>query len=127
MTAQIERVAPIVADEDGAKRRQIIEGARRVFLAQGFDAASMGAIARAAGVSKGTLYVYFENKERLLDAIGPSSDQLLLERLLLCRVSDAGQRQPCDIHQWPASESRQGTNPRRYGRRALGTPLWGFG
>ena len=57
MTAQIERTAPIVADEDGAKRRQIIEGARRVFLAQGFDAASMGEIARAAGVSKGTLCV----------------------------------------------------------------------
>src|SRR6202166_4333171 len=69
MTAQIGRVAPIVADEDGAKRRQIIEGARRVFLAQGFDAASMVEIARAAGVSKGTLYVYFENKERLFDAI----------------------------------------------------------
>ena len=69
MTAQIERVAPIVADEDGAKRRQIIEGARRVFLAEGFDAASMGEIARAAGVSKGTLYVYFESKERLFDAI----------------------------------------------------------
>jgi AcrR family transcriptional regulator len=62
-------VAPIVADEDRAKRGQIIEGARRVFLAQGFDAASMGEIARAAGVSKGTLYVYFENKERLFDAI----------------------------------------------------------
>src|SRR5258708_19980290 len=69
MTAQIERLAPIGADEDSAKRRQIIEGARRVFLAQGFDAASMGEIARAAGVSKGTLYVYFENKERLFDAV----------------------------------------------------------
>jgi AcrR family transcriptional regulator len=69
MTAQIERVAPILADEDSAKRRQIIEGARRVFLAQGFDAASMGEIARAAGVSKGTLYVYFENKEQLFEAI----------------------------------------------------------
>jgi AcrR family transcriptional regulator len=69
MTAQIERMAAVVADEDSAKRRQIIEGARRVFLAQGFDAASMGEIARTAGVSKGTLYVYFENKERLFDAI----------------------------------------------------------
>jgi AcrR family transcriptional regulator len=69
MTAQIERVAPIVADEDGAKRCQIIKGARRVFLAQGFDAASMGEIARAAGVSKGTLYVYFKDKEQLFDAI----------------------------------------------------------
>ena len=49
-------------DEDSAKRRQIVEGARNVFLAQGFDAASMNDIARAAGVSKGTLYVYFNNK-----------------------------------------------------------------
>src|SRR2546428_4208124 len=31
---------------------------------------------------------------------------------LLCRVSDAGRRRACDIHRWPASESRQGTNPR---------------
>jgi len=57
------------ARSDSAKRRQIIEGARRVFLAQGFDAASMGAIAREAGVSKGTLYVYFKSKEDLFEAI----------------------------------------------------------
>jgi AcrR family transcriptional regulator len=56
-------------DDDSAKRRQIIDGARSVFLAQGFDAASMGEIARAAGVSKGTLYVYFKSKEDLFDAI----------------------------------------------------------
>jgi len=54
---------------DSAKRRQIIEGARAVFLAQGFDAASMNDIARKAGVSKGTLYVYFRNKEELFEAI----------------------------------------------------------
>ena len=50
-------------DEDSDKRRQILDGARTVFLAAGFDGASMGEIARAAGVSKGTLYVYFDNKE----------------------------------------------------------------
>jgi len=48
--------------QDGAKRRQIMDGARAVFLAQGFDAASMGDIARKAGVSKGTLYVYFDSE-----------------------------------------------------------------
>jgi AcrR family transcriptional regulator len=57
------------AADDSAKRRQIVEGARAIFLAQGFDAASMSDIARAAGVSKGTLYVYFENKEQLFQAI----------------------------------------------------------
>lgn len=55
--------------DDSAKRRQILDGAGAVFLAQGFDAASMGEIARAAGVSKGTLYVYFESKEELFEAI----------------------------------------------------------
>jgi AcrR family transcriptional regulator len=55
--------------EDSAKRRQILDGARAVFMSQGFDAASMGEIARAAGVSKGTLYVYFESKEELFEAI----------------------------------------------------------
>jgi AcrR family transcriptional regulator len=54
---------------DGAKRRQILQGARRMFLAQGFDAASMNDIAREAGVSKGTLYVYFKSKEELFEAI----------------------------------------------------------
>ncbi len=59
--------APASIDSD--KRRQIMEGARDVFLAQGFDAASMGEIARKAGVSKGTLYVYFDSKEALFQAI----------------------------------------------------------
>ena len=66
--AVLERVA-VQTDEDSAKRRQIIEGARTVFLSQGFDAASMNDIARAAGVSKGTLYVYFKDKEQLFEAI----------------------------------------------------------
>src|SRR5580693_8249482 len=59
----------IVGDEDTSKRRQILDGARKVFLDLGFDGASMGEIARAAGVSKGTLYVYFADKNRLFEAI----------------------------------------------------------
>ena len=58
-----------LVDEDTSKRRQIIDGARRVFMDLGFDGASMGEIARAAGVSKGTLYVYFADKNRLFEAI----------------------------------------------------------
>jgi AcrR family transcriptional regulator len=54
---------------DNAKRRQIIEGARQVFLALGFDGASMGEIGRRAGVSKGTLYVYFASKEELFQVV----------------------------------------------------------
>lgn len=57
------------SDEDGAKRHQIMDGARRVFMDLGFDGASMNEIARAAGVSKGTLYVYFTDKNCLFAAI----------------------------------------------------------
>src|SRR4051812_9525899 len=67
--AALKKTTESPPPEDTAKRRQIIEGARAMFLAQGFDAASMSDIARAAGVSKGTLYVYFENKEQLFAAI----------------------------------------------------------
>jgi len=59
----------VVGDEDSAKRRQILAGATKVFMDLGFDGASMGEIARAAGVSKGTLYVYFADKNRLFEAI----------------------------------------------------------
>jgi AcrR family transcriptional regulator len=59
----------IVNDEDSSKRRQILDGARRVFMDLGFDGASMGEIARAAAVSKGTLYVYFADKCALFEAI----------------------------------------------------------
>jgi AcrR family transcriptional regulator len=59
----------IVAEEDTSKRRQIVDGARKVFMDLGFDGASMGEIARSAGVSKGTLYVYFADKNRLFEAI----------------------------------------------------------
>jgi AcrR family transcriptional regulator len=57
------------AGEDPAKREQILDGAQQVFMQLGYDAASMNDITRASGVSKGTLYVYFANKEDLFAAI----------------------------------------------------------
>ena len=57
------------SSDGSAKRRQIMDGARTVFLSAGFDGASMNDIARAAGVSKGTLYAYFNSKDELFEAI----------------------------------------------------------
>jgi AcrR family transcriptional regulator len=59
----------VIQEEDSSKRRQILDGARKVFMDLGFDGASMGEIARAAQVSKGTLYVYFADKTALFEAI----------------------------------------------------------
>src|SRR6516225_1504085 len=69
VTMTSEKPASALGPSDSKKRRQIIECARSLFLSQGFDAASMNAIAQEAGVSKGTLYVYFKSKEELSEAI----------------------------------------------------------
>jgi AcrR family transcriptional regulator len=63
------------------KRAQILDGARAVFLAQGFDAASMEAIAQAAGVSKGTLYTYFKGKNELFTALIAAYQNRSLEEI----------------------------------------------
>lgn len=47
----------------GRKLDQVREGARRIFLRDGFVAANVDDIAKAAGVSKATLYSYFPDKE----------------------------------------------------------------
>jgi AcrR family transcriptional regulator len=57
------------AGGDPVKREQILDGAMCVFMQMGFDAASMNDITRESGVSKGTLYVYFKNKEDLFAAM----------------------------------------------------------
>lgn len=69
MVAADRHTLHVVSEEDSSKRRQIMDGARKVFMDLGFDGASMGEIARAAAVSKGTLYVYFADKSALFEAI----------------------------------------------------------
>lgn len=52
-----------------AKRRSILDAALAEFSARGFAAARMEDIARAAGVAKGTLYLYFQDKKGLFDGL----------------------------------------------------------
>jgi TetR/AcrR family transcriptional regulator, mexJK operon transcriptional repressor len=53
----------------GRKFDQVLAGAREVFLADGFEGASVDDIARAAGVSKATLYSYFPDKRVLFSEV----------------------------------------------------------
>ena len=52
-----------------AKRQQILDGARRIFIESGFASSSVEKIAKAAGVAKGTIYNYFDSKEALFVAL----------------------------------------------------------
>lgn len=49
----------------GRKFDQVLEGARVVFMKDGFEGASVDDIAKTAGVSKATLYSYFPDKRLL--------------------------------------------------------------
>lgn len=46
-------------------RDRILETARALFAERGFDGATIGAIARLAGIAEGTIYRHFESKEDL--------------------------------------------------------------
>lgn len=62
-------VPPADSDPKVDKANSILAGAFEIFTSQGFAAASMARIAKAAGVSKPTLYSYFQDKEGLFVAL----------------------------------------------------------
>lgn len=51
------------------RRTQILDAAERLFYEKGFDGVTMDEIADAVELSKGSLYVYFKNKDSLFFAI----------------------------------------------------------
>jgi len=59
------------ASEDvvSAKAQDVLEAAHELFMAKGYEAASMDAVAKAAGVSKATVYAHFNSKDELFAAI----------------------------------------------------------
>src|SRR3954468_4548822 len=54
---------------DDNKRRQIIATAAQMFASQPFHKVRLDDVAAAAGVGKGTLYIYFSSKEDLFFSI----------------------------------------------------------
>jgi AcrR family transcriptional regulator len=51
------------------KRQHILMCARQVFASQGYEATKIQHILKAAGISNGALFVYFQSKKELLLAI----------------------------------------------------------
>ena len=52
-----------------AKESSILDAAEKIFAQAGFDGARVSAIARAASVAEGTVYLYYKNKQDLLAAV----------------------------------------------------------
>jgi AcrR family transcriptional regulator len=91
--------------------REICAAALEVFAEKGFAAARLEEIARRAGVSKGTLYLYFKDKEDLFravvrDTVAPNLETMReglaqsnlpfadIARMFLARFAELGARLP---------------------------------
>src|SRR5436309_13810343 len=70
------------------RRQEILDSAMRVFAEKGVSKATVADIAEAAGVAKGTVYLYFGSKEHLLGALRDRFVDELLEHVsdLLARA-----------------------------------------
>ncbi len=75
-----------------SKAESILAAAKRSFLAAGFGAVSMDAIAREAGVSKATVYAHFAGKEELFGAVIARECERYFARF------SPGELDPHDVH-----------------------------
>lgn len=71
-------------------RGRILESAREVFFRDGFMDANLDDVARGAGVAKGTLYRYFENKAELYVAVLADNGELFERKLREAGSAAAG-------------------------------------
>ena len=55
--------------KEGNKEKDILEAAVKVFAEEGFHKAKISTIAESAGVATGSVYLYFKNKDDLLNTI----------------------------------------------------------
>jgi AcrR family transcriptional regulator len=67
--------------EPGERRQAILDAGLAVFAAEGFAAAKLDDVAARAGTAKGTIYLYFRDKEDLFEqiirtAVGSALDQV---------------------------------------------------
>ncbi|HEX6016592.1 MAG TPA: TetR/AcrR family transcriptional regulator [Burkholderiaceae bacterium] len=64
-----ETLAPIRRRQKEARPQQLLDAALELFVEKGFAATRAEEVAQRAGVSKGTLYLYYASKEELLKAV----------------------------------------------------------
>lgn len=69
------------------RRAELTEAARRVFRRKGYAASTVSDIVREAGVSQGTFYFYFKDKEAAFDAV---AETIVMEGFDVIREITAG-------------------------------------
>jgi len=67
--------------ERNLRKTQILDAAKKIFLAKGFSGTTIEEIARAAEISSGTIYLYFKNKDDLYASLNLKTLDSLNRRL----------------------------------------------
>lgn len=81
--AKTRELRRAVSEEEKEQRRQtLLNAAKRVFSEKGYAAATIADVARAASLSYGSVYWYFESKEDLFDALMDAGEAALRTRIL---------------------------------------------
>ncbi len=100
-------------DQKEVRRQAILQAAREHLADAGFERFSMGPLARAAGVSRSTLYLYFPTREELLytlhlealhawkDALFASTEPEMPTEAYLAAYFDTAQRTPLILQTLP--------------------------
>lgn len=83
--------------KDDEKERSIKEAVIKLILQEGFHGASISKIAKMAGVSPATVYIYYENKENMLQDIYNEYSEEIYEYLIASLNRDMGGRQLIEI------------------------------
>lgn len=101
------------AQKTAARREAIVDAALDEFTEKGFEAARMDEIARRAGVAKGTIYLNFEDKEALFEAIVRQEITPLVDAISAASAADESFRLIVTRHLLPLirdlANSRRGS------------------
>src|ERR1700677_2865042 len=76
-------------EEKERRRSEILAAAEALYVKQGWDAVTVEQVARSARLSRALVYVYFQDKEDLLFAIGERAMLLLRDRFVAATSTTA--------------------------------------
>lgn len=82
--------APVGQEKGEARRQQVLDAASTCFRRNGFHGTSIAKISKAAGMSPGHIYHYFENKEAIVEAIAKREEQNLSELARKLQEDESG-------------------------------------
>lgn len=111
----------ITAEEKTATRKRILDAAKSLFRAKGFDEATTRDIAKEVGIATGTMFNYFASKEAIVvelaaQAMGKASHAFQSERRAKAKLGE-------DLFSFVATQLRHLRPLRKYSRPLLETVL----